>query len=117
MRERKLISNGIRFKKNKRFSATIIQEKHLIYRSPLKIDSFKPKISEGYVQSQVHSISSQTPPPSPPYTRRNSSEIDLTQVTAEQIMTNNRKASLKKMGSCAITIKNEDGTHSVYVRK
>ncbi|KAG1473080.1 hypothetical protein G6F56_001157 [Rhizopus delemar] len=114
MRERKLISNGIRFKKNKRFSATIIQEKHLIYRSPLKIDSFKPKISEGHVQSQVHSISSQTPPPSPPYTRRNSSEIDLTQVTAEQIMTNNRKASLKKMGSCAITIKNEDGTHSVY---
>lgn len=122
MRDRKLIPDTIRSKKkssNTLFLTTEKRHNDLARLLPYN-KTIKQQVCEGYVRSQVHSISCQTPPPSPPSTRRNSSETInqlpvYNQVTAEQIMTNNRKTSLKKMGSCTITVQNEDGTQSVYV--
>ncbi|KAG1047331.1 hypothetical protein G6F43_010216 [Rhizopus delemar] len=121
MRDRKLIPNTIRSKKkssNTLFLTTEKRHDDLARLLPYS-KTIKQQVYEGYVRSQVHSISCQTPPPSPPSTRRNSSETInqlsvYNQVTAEQVMTNNRKTSLKKMGSCTITVQNEDGTQSVY---
>ncbi|KAI9271412.1 kinase-like domain-containing protein [Sporodiniella umbellata] len=109
-RDRKLIPNVIQPKqRNRRSSGAILEAEYQEYYILPKttIDQNALKIC---VQSPTASVSPQTPPPSPPDIKIIPSEIELT----EQIMTKNRKASLKKMGSCAITVKNEDGTYSVY---
>ena len=141
MRDRKLIPNTIRAKKK---SNNMLFLKTEVKKRSSSLDLTKPskdicKSKEGYVRSQVKSLSCQTitesPLPSPPHTRRNSSEAltkreepkllptppipvatpSKSTPTSEQINSNNRKTSLKKMGACAIAVQNEDGTQSVYV--
>ncbi|CAO3682069.1 unnamed protein product [Rhizopus microsporus] len=140
MRDRKLIPNTIRAKKK---SNNMLFLKTEVKKRSSSLDLTKPskdicKSKEGYVRSQVKSLSCQTitesPLPSPPHTRRNSSEAltkreepkllptppipvatpSKSTPTSEQINSNNRKTSLKKMGACAIAVQNEDGTQSVY---
>ncbi|CEI92487.1 Putative STE/STE11/CDC15 protein kinase [Rhizopus microsporus] len=121
MRDRKLIPNTIRAKKK---SNNMLFLKTEVKKRSSSLDLTKPS----------KDICKKSPLPSPPHTRRNSSEAltkreepkllptppipvatpSKSTPTSEQINSNNRKTSLKKMGACAIAVQNEDGTQSVY---
>ncbi|KAG0763658.1 hypothetical protein G6F57_007081 [Rhizopus arrhizus] len=137
MRDRKLIPDTTRPKKksnNLLFSTTKAPSgiNRLIQNKQEPLDTVFRKIMNGpqlkYVITQALPPSPSTPPTLAPNTRRYSSAA--TQVTlsvsndqpkpskstsiAEQVIANNRKASLKKMGSCAIKVYDEDGSQSIY---
>ncbi|KAG1457983.1 hypothetical protein G6F56_006494 [Rhizopus delemar] len=128
MRDRKLIPDSMKTKKKSNqmlFLTTDRSDNSWVQRKEDLLQTYRKRTD--CVQPKTVSSHFSRPLPSPPATRRYSEASQLSvqlsndqptpsksTPTVEQVIGNNRKASLKKMGSCAITVYNEEGEESVY---